>query len=129
MNLTGVQKLIIDSILKIAFGAALPFAICACGPAITDGEYSISDAPGYFYFDAGGDGKMITRRTDRGKEIVISARVNSHFVQDGKLLASRSPRLIKESDTGNLTSSIDPTCEYWSIDLKTGAAKQEKAPI
>jgi hypothetical protein len=116
-------------ILKPNLTLAVLVALYACGPAISDGEYSISGAPEYFYFDAGGNEKMIVLRLNKSREIVVSSRVNAHFVRDGKLLVSRSPRTVKKSESGALISYIDPQCEYWSIDLKSHVAKRESAPI
>jgi hypothetical protein len=95
--------------------------LCACSPAFTDGEYAIAGAPGYSFYDAGGDNKLITKSTPgQQAEIVISARVTAYRVDGNDLLVSRLPKRVHKGTDGSLSWEQAGSCEYHRINIAVG---------
>ena len=118
---------LIDTRLSLAVATTLALIMAGCSPACTDGIYVIRAAPGFFFWDAGGDLKKIVFEGPGGDvTTLIDARVNAYHVDKGRLYASRSPLVIfRDSTTGNLTDRLEPHCEFWSVDIATRVLKQE----
>jgi hypothetical protein len=104
--------------------------LAACSPAVTDGDYPISGAPGYSFSDTGGDGKFIVRHT-AGKlgEIVINARVVSYRVETGRLLVARRPMHASKNPDGTLAWKQEGQCEFLSIDTTKHSIDLLENPI
>lgn len=111
---------------SLVVATTLAVILAGCSPACTDGTYAISGAPGFFYWDAGGDGKMIFFEGPGGEHTtLIDQRVNAYRLVNGRLYASRSPRVTFKDSAGLLSSYLEPHCEFWSVDIATRVLKQE----
>ncbi len=101
-----------------------------CGPAATDGEYSISGANDYAFSDAGGDGKFITRRrAGKPSEITIRAKVVAFRVENNRLLVLRQPASYKTRTDGTLHTVLEAKCELWAINTLTHDVQLMARPL
>jgi hypothetical protein len=116
-------ELILSATRLAVFFCSTAF-LCACSPAFTDGEYAISGAQDYYFSDAGGDNKFITKRKPGQQgEIVISSRVDAYRVDGNELFIARLPKRVHKGADGALSWAQAGSCEYWSINI-TGGHKE-----